>query len=67
LPETDSYKVRWVERETGIVSGSTIRTSWEAILALRIDPPETEADILANPLGVKITDINWSQIHTVEE
>ena len=67
LPETDSYKVRWVERETGLVSGSTIRTSWEAVLAVRIEPPETEAEILANPLGVKITDINWSQIHTIEE
>jgi type IV secretion system protein VirB5 len=67
MPDSDSYKVRWTEREIGRTSASALRTSWEGILAVRIVPPETEADILVNPLGVKIYDINWSQMHTVEE
>jgi len=67
MPDTDSYKVRWTEREIGLTSAHALRTSWEAILAVRIDPPATEADLLVNPLGVKVYDINWSQIHALEE
>lgn len=67
MPDSDSYKIRWAEREIGLASARAVRTSWEAILAVRIDPPKTEADVFVNPLGVKIHDINWSQIHTIEE
>lgn len=67
MPESDSYKVRWTEREIGLNSSTALRTSWEAILAVKMEPPETEAGVLVNPLGLRIYDINWSKIHTIEE
>jgi type IV secretion system protein VirB5 len=67
IPDSDSYRVRWTERERGQNSTTTVRTSWEAILAVATSPPETEETLLINPLGVYVYDINWGSINQIQE
>lgn len=67
IPDSDSYRVKWTERERGQSSSDVIRTSWEAILAVNEVPPETEEGVLANPLGIYVYDINWGKINQLRE
>ena len=33
---------------------------WRALITTRIEPPRTEAELMKNPLGLKIEDISWT-------
>ena len=41
------------------VSSSTV--NWTGLFTTKTDPPKTEADLRANPLGVFITAFQWSR------
>ncbi|MEL6362694.1 MAG: conjugal transfer protein TrbF [Pseudomonadota bacterium] len=56
----DSFDVRW--RETRFRSGVQIsEASFAAVLAIVIDPPQDEATLHKNPLGIYVHGINWSR------
>ena len=36
-------------------------TSWQAVLGVELSPPETTDVLLVNPLGLYVTEINWTK------
>ena len=56
-----SWQVQW--RETQIATSGRIvsETAWQAILGVELTPPETTDVLLVNPLGLYVTEINWTQ------
>ena len=36
-------------------------TAWQAVLGVELTPPETTDVLLVNPLGLYVTEINWTQ------
>jgi type IV secretion system protein VirB5 len=54
-----SFEVKWTERHVDQEGVKTER--WTAILTYAIKPPSNQAQINANPLGVYVDGINWSQ------
>lgn len=58
-----TWKVSWTETtypRTG--TGLPRRMAWEGYFATRLVPPSTADRIVANPLGLYVTAINWTQI-----
>ena len=33
---------------------------WRALITTTIQPPRTEAELMKNPLGLKIEDVSWT-------
>lgn len=55
-----SFQAQWSERH--YVNGALDKTEhWTAILTVVIQPPNTEAKLRANPLGIYVDGINWSR------
>ena len=57
-----TWKVAWRETERPRVAGAVRTAAWEAYLSLESHPPSTAEALLRNPLGLYITDLNWSEI-----
>lgn len=57
-----TWKVAWRETERPRVAGPLRVASWEAYLSLELHPPSTAEALLRNPLGLYVTDLNWSEI-----
>lgn len=58
-----TWQVEWEESSLGInATSAPVMQNWRANLTVATSPPTTEAQILANPLGIFVTDLNWSQI-----
>jgi type IV secretory pathway TrbF-like protein len=62
VPRSSTWKVSWREVERPRVAGSERRTAWEAYLRVEMSPPRTVGGVLANPLGLYVTEINWTQV-----
>ena len=65
VPESKSWKVSWVETETPRGSRDARaerRSAWEAYLTVEEVPPASAAMVEANPLGLYVTAINWTEI-----
>jgi type IV secretory pathway TrbF-like protein len=55
-----TYQVQW--REATYDQGATTSTAnWTGLFTIKIQPPKTEAEVRANPLGVYITAFQWSR------
>jgi type IV secretion system protein TrbF len=55
-----SFRLAWTEQR--FEAGQLIATErWSAILTVTIKPPRTAEGLRANPLGVFVTAISWSQ------
>lgn len=63
MPATDSWRVRWVETDHQRTGGTVARSAWEAVLTVQLAPPRTTEAVRVNPLGIYVTDINWSIIN----
>ena len=59
VPESDSWKVSWVEVETPLGTSTQRRSAWEAYITVEQVP---EAASAANPLGLFVTAINWTPV-----
>lgn len=58
-----TWKVSWTETTyPRAATGLARRTAWEGYFATRLVPPSTADRIVANPLGLYVTAINWTQI-----
>lgn len=62
IPNSDSWKLQWIETERSQSGGVTHSTPWEAYLTVRFAPPDNTELIQANPLGLYISGINWTAI-----
>jgi type IV secretion system protein TrbF len=56
-----SYTVQWTETMHD-PHGNVVGTeTWEGTMAIAFTPPTDEATILANPLGLYVTSLNWTK------
>lgn len=55
-----SWQVQWTETRDGAGARQGTSRGWQAILTVEIDPPETTETVLTNPLGLYVTEINWT-------
>lgn len=54
-----TYDLQW--RETRFVNGQQAGVErWRALITTGVQPPRTEAELMKNPLGLKIEDISWT-------
>ncbi len=54
-----TFDLQW--RETRFVNGQSAGAErWRALITTTIQPPRTEAELMKNPLGLKIEDISWT-------
>ena len=54
-----TFDLQW--RETRFVNGQQAATErWRALITTGRQPPRTEAELMRNPLGLKIEDISWT-------
>jgi type IV secretion system protein TrbF len=54
-----TYDLQW--RETRFVNGQQAsQARWRALITFRLQPPRTEAELLKNPLGIRIEDVSWT-------
>lgn len=63
IPDSESWKLQWIERERSQTGGITRTTPWEAYLTVKFAPPDDPERIQANPLGLFVSGINWTAIH----
>jgi type IV secretory pathway TrbF-like protein len=66
VPRSETWKVAWRETEQPRFAGPARTTAWEAYLQVKSSPPHTTEAVLANPLGLFVTEINWTQVATGE-
>ena len=54
-----TYDLQW--RETRFVNGQQAGVErWRALITTGLQAPRTEAELMKNPLGLKIEDISWT-------
>ncbi|CAN5166971.1 conjugal transfer protein TrbF [soil metagenome] len=54
-----TFDLQW--RETRFVNGQSAGTErWRALITTGVQPPRTEAELMKNPLGLKIEDVSWT-------
>lgn len=54
-----TYDLQW--RETRFVNGQKAgQERWRALITFKLEPPKTEAELLKNPLGLRIEDVSWT-------
>ena len=55
-----SWQVLWTEKE--VRNGIIVNTSeWRAIISIAVSPVQHMADIIKNPLGIYVTELNMAQ------
>lgn len=60
IPDTDSYHATWEEEEFNISTGQQETRKYECVFSVTIIPPKDDATLLNNPLGLYISDLNFS-------
>lgn len=55
-----SYEVRWTETTRNLNGDLLATTHWRALLAVRLGAPDAD-HILSNPIGLYVTQIDWSE------
>jgi len=55
-----SFQIRWLERRylNGALAGTE---RWTALATVAIEPPRDAETLRKNPLGIYVTDLNWSR------
>lgn len=54
-----TYDLQW--RETRYLNGQANGSSrWRALITTRLQPPKSEAELMKNPLGLRIEDVSWT-------
>lgn len=54
-----TYDIQW--RETRYLNGQTSgEARWRALVTIRLQRPANEAELMKNPLGIRIEDVSWT-------
>jgi type IV secretion system protein VirB5 len=54
-----TYDLQW--RETRYVNGQQAgQARWRALITTKVEPPRNEAELMKDPLGIKIEDVSWT-------
>lgn len=54
-----TFDLQWRERR--YLNGQlTASERWRALITVRIEPPRTEAELMKNPLGIRIEELSWT-------
>jgi type IV secretion system protein VirB5 len=54
-----TFDLQW--RETRFVNGQQAgQERWRALITTRLQPPRNEAELMKDPLGIKIEDVSWT-------
>lgn len=54
-----TFDLQW--RETRFINGQQAGVErWRALITTTTQPPRTEAELMKNPLGLKIEDVSWT-------
>ena len=61
LPASDSWQLQWTETHRGLDGAVLALERWQALLAVEIRPGNTPEQIEQNPLGLYVTDIQWTK------
>jgi type IV secretion system protein VirB5 len=61
LPGSDSWQIQWTETHRGLDGATLVRERWQAILTVEVVPGKTSEEINQNPLGLYVTDIQWTK------
>ena len=56
-----SWQVQWRETHLAPAGRVVSETAWQAVLGVELSPPETTDVLLVNPLGLYVTEINWTK------
>jgi type IV secretory pathway TrbF-like protein len=56
-----TYSVQWAEEQRDPDGSHPVTTHWEANVSVGLNPPTDEATILRNPMGIYVTQLNWTQ------
>ena len=63
----DRWRIQWTETRRSS-SGATVGTElWQALVTVEVDPPERLDEVRANPLGIYVTDFDWTRISDSSE
>jgi hypothetical protein len=63
MPTRQTWKVSWTERTIPHApTALAAETAWEGYVTTRVAPPTTTAAITANPLGLYVTAVTWTQL-----
>lgn len=63
IPVTErTWQIEWEEITRSTSGGILNRLRWKASVTVAISAPTSERQIRANPVGVFVTDLNWSQV-----
>ena len=57
-----TWKVAWLETDYPRGGGPATTAAWEGYVTTRQTPPATSDRMEANPLGLFITSVNWTQV-----
>jgi type IV secretion system protein VirB5 len=57
----NTWQVQWTETSRGLNGLVDGTTRWQAVLNINFFPPSTPQQIIANPTGVVVEQINWTQ------
>lgn len=57
----NSWQIQWTETSRGLNGLVEGTTRWQAILNINVFPPTTPQQIVANPTGIVIDQISWTQ------
>ena len=60
IPDTDSYHAAWEEQEFTIADGKQTTRKYECVFSTTIIPPKDDTTLINNPLGLYISDLNFS-------
>jgi type IV secretory pathway TrbF-like protein len=62
VPRSEVWKLRWTEEERPLHGGAPRTRAWEGYVTLRISGPKTAAALEANPLGLNVASLTWTEI-----
>lgn len=63
VPDTDdSWQVQWLETDRSRAGTVRHEHRWQALITLTIDPPDRVERVITNPLGVYVTDFDWTRL-----
>lgn len=60
----ERWRIQWTE--TIRTRGGSVQATelWQALVTIQVDPPDRLDEVTANPLGIYVTDFDWTRLST---